>query len=161
MTCDRADEIAPPQPRLSRLAARLLLERAHSELLGPAPDISKVAHPLDIVHAVQSSGPVPGLDSDKTAEQLEREREAWRLLRDEASSFVQAGPSRPELDFLRRRAAPPASRGRLVHGMAASLVGALVLGWMVAGGQPVVAGFAGALLGHGLFVFVSALAWGR
>jgi hypothetical protein len=143
--------VAPP--RLSRLLARKALERVHTELVGEPPSFEDVGEIEKAVLAARAA--VAGRDlvrDDKTPEQLAREAELWRLLRDEAEA-------------LRREAAPPpqivvsppsaaASRPvawRLVYGLVASVVGALVLGWLVGvEGSPVLAACAGAVVGHGV-----------
>ncbi len=78
----------------------------------------------------------------------ERAAEAWWLLRDEARRLAPVRPPGPSTAVV--------LEGRLVYGLVASVVAGLVLGWMVGAGDSVVAGLAGALLGHGLFIFTSA-----
>jgi hypothetical protein len=147
-------QIAPPQQRLSRLAARLLLEQAHRELLGPAPDLSKVAHPVDIAHAACSGGPFPGLDSDKTADELEREREAWRLLRDEAGSFVEGPPRAKQAPVPVRPLAPMGGQWVSPGWVAVVVVAAAALGWSAAAAHPWGAFAAGVLLGVALYALL-------
>lgn len=143
-----SDELVPAPALSPRLFARVLLRRAHGELLAMStssdtvtPQLSQSERSLLAVELSVSRPVLPAPDA--TSDLLDRRAAAWGLLREELAAVAPAPAAVVA-------AAASSTAGELVYAFAVTTAGALALGWAIASDVVVMALAGGLAAGHGL-----------